>query len=189
MPCHRRVEVGPTFVARVMAPHPMRAALERPEDDPEVGSAAADLDLYIEGENVFARGQLTGSVEVACSRCVAPVRIAIDDQLQVTFMPAARMPDADADEADDEKTDVDAEPTIDDDAAEDLDLYPYHGEEVDLEPLLRDQIVLAVPFAPLCSESCQGLCPVCGIDRNTGSCTCETALPDARWSALKNLKP
>ncbi len=66
-------------------------------------------------------------------------------------------------------------------------MYPYQGEEVDLEPLLREQILLAVPFAPLCSESCRGLCPVCGIDRNTGTCTCEAVPPDPRWSALKNL--
>ena len=191
MPCHRRVEVGPTFVGQAVAGLAMRAALERPDDDPEVGNAAADVDLYVEGENVFARGQLTGSVEVACSRCVGPVRIPIDEALQVTFLPAARMPDVEADDAEDHTADgrdVDAEPEVDTDA-DDLDVYPYQGEEIDLEPLLREQIVLAVPFAPLCSESCRGLCPVCGIDRNTGSCTCDTAPPDPRWSALKNLKP
>jgi uncharacterized protein len=185
MPCHRHVEVGPTFVGQAVAGLAMRAALERPDDDPEVGSAAADVDLYVEGENVFARGQLTGSVEVACSRCVGPVRVPIEEALQVTFMPAARIPDEESAEAEVETADADVE--VDPDT-EDLDVYPYHGEEIDLEPLLREQILLAVPFAPLCSDSCRGLCPVCGIDRNTGTCTCETALPDPRWSALKNLK-
>jgi uncharacterized protein len=118
---------------------------------------------------------------VACSRCVGPVKVPVDDDLFVTFMPSARLPQAGA--ASDDAEDEDAE--SDDD---DLDLYPYDGEEVDLAPLLRDQVVLAIPFAPLCDEDCKGLCPVCGIDLNTGSCTCDRAVVDPRWGALKNLK-
>ena len=72
---------------------------------------------------------------------------------------------------------------------EDMDVYSYQGEEVDLEPLLREQVILAVPFAPLCREDCKGLCPVCGIDLNTGTCTCDRTPIDPRWSALRNLKP
>ena len=188
MPCHRRVELTPQFVAQTVSGLPMRVALERPDDDPEAGGGAADLDLYVEGDNVFGRGQLSGWIDVACSRCIGPVRIAVEEPLSVTFMPAARMPQ---DDDEDEGPEPDAEPAGIDAAtdADDLDVYPYHGEEVDLEPLLREQIILAVPFAPLCSESCRGLCPVCGIDRNTGTCTCDATPPDPRWTALKNLKP
>ncbi|HYU17055.1 MAG TPA: DUF177 domain-containing protein [Candidatus Acidoferrum sp.] len=185
MPCHRRLELGAAFVAQSVSGLPVRAALERPEEDPEAGRATADLDLYLEGDNVFARGRLSGWIEVACSRCVGTARLEIEEPLNVTFMPAAHMPGADpageTDAADDESeapTDADAE---------DVDLFPYRGEEVDLEPLLREQIILAVPYAPLCSESCRGLCPVCGIDRNTGSCTCDAAPADPRWSGLRNL--
>ena len=187
MPCHRRVELSPQFVGQVVSGLPLRVALERPDDDPEAGGGTAELDLYVEGENVFARGQLSGWVDIACSRCVGPVRIALEEPLSVTFMPAARLPD----EEDDDEAEADEEPAAIDAAtgADDLDVFPYQGEQIDLEPLLREQILLAVPFAPLCSESCRGLCPVCGIDRNTGSCTCESVPPDPRWSTLKNLKP
>lgn len=184
MPCHRRVELGPEFIAQTIAGLPMRAALERPDDDPEAGRAAAELDLYIEGENVFARGQLTGHLEVACSRCIGPMRVEIDEPLQVTFMPASRMPDTGTAVEGEAEAQADIDPDVDD-----IDLFPYTGEEVDLEPLMREQIILAVPFAPLCTDSCRGLCPVCGIDRNQGSCTCDTAPPDPRWSALKQFKP
>jgi uncharacterized protein len=71
--------------------------------------------------------------------------------------------------------------------AEDLDLFPFDGERVDLEPLFREQFVLAIPYAPLCREDCAGLCPQCGIDRNTGTCTCEKPI-DPRLAALKGLK-
>jgi uncharacterized protein len=47
--------------------------------------------------------------------------------------------------------------------------------------------VLAVPFAPLCAETCKGLCPQCGIDLNTGTCSCEAPV-DPRLAALKGLK-
>ena len=70
---------------------------------------------------------------------------------------------------------------------EDLDVFPFDGERVDLEPLLREQFVLAVPFAPLCAETCKGLCPQCGIDRNTASCSCQPPI-DPRLAALQGLK-
>lgn len=181
IPCHKRVELPAQFVADAVAGLPMRAALERPADDPGAGGGAAEVDLYTEGENVFVRGNMDAWVEVACSRCVGPVKVPVDDDLFVTFMPSARLPQAGA--ASDDAEEEDAE--SDDD---DLDLYPYDGEEVDLAPLLRDQVVLAIPFAPLCDEDCKGLCPVCGIDLNTGSCTCDRAVVDPRWGALKNLK-
>ncbi|HWM89060.1 MAG TPA: DUF177 domain-containing protein [Kofleriaceae bacterium] len=186
MPCHRRFELGPQFIAKAVSGLPMRQVLERPEDDPHAGEGVAEVDLYVEGENVFARGQLTGSVDVACSRCIGPVHMAIDEPLLVTFMPASRVPDAQSAPDAGEVAPAEIESEAD---ADDLDVYPYNGEEIDLEPLLREQVILAVPFAPLCSENCLGLCPVCGIDRNTGTCTCEATPPDPRWSALKNLKP
>ena len=183
IPCHKRIELPVQFGADAVAGLPMRAALERPAEDPGAGGGAADVDLYMEGENVFVRGSMDGWVEVACSRCVGPVKVPVDDDLFVTFMPTARLPDKAADAEGDAEDDEAAE--SDDD---DLDLYPYEGEEVDLAPLFRDQIVLAVPYAPLCDEDCKGLCPVCGTDLNTGSCTCDRAVMDPRWSALKNLK-
>jgi uncharacterized protein len=41
---------------------------------------------------------------------------------------------------------------------------------------------------PLCREDCQGLCPVCGADKNTGACSCVESSPDPRWAALAALK-
>lgn len=182
IPCHRTVELSAAFIAEAVASLPMRAALERPADDPDAGRGSVDVDLYMEGDNVFVRGELDGWVAVACGRCVGPVQVSLAEALHVTFMPSARMPAAD-DEAAEPAEDAEVEL-----ADDDLDLYPYEGEEVDLTPLLRDQVILAVPFAPLCKEDCRGLCPVCGTDLNNGSCTCDRTPVDPRWSALKNLK-
>ena len=55
-------------------------------------------------------------------------------------------------------------------ADRDEEAYPLSGDELDLEPLARDAVLLELPLAPLCSEDCRGLCPVCGANRNTEPC-------------------
>lgn len=180
LPTHRTFDVGPELVGEWLRGMPMREALGAPEGDPNAGHGHADLELYSEGTNVFASGSFKGELTVACSRCVEPVKLLIDERLMVTFMPKHEMP-ADEDEApvaDGEGPEV---------PAEDLDLFPYEGEHVDLEALFREQFVLAVPYAPLCREDCKGLCPQCGIDRNSATCACEKPI-DPRLLALKNLK-
>lgn len=179
LPTHRTLEVGPDRVSEWLRGLPMRDALGAPEGDPQAGKGVADLELYADESHVFANGSFKGFLTVACSRCVEPVRLDLDEQLRVTFMPKSEMPAEDDDETGGEEG---AEV-----GSEDLDLFPYDGEVVDLEPLLREQFVLAVPFSPLCREDCKGLCPQCGVDRNTVACTCEKP-GDPRLAALKGLK-
>jgi len=164
LPTHRRFEVPAERVGEWLKGLPMRDALGAPDPDPQAGHGTADVDLYADGAHVFAAGSFRGELMVACSRCVNPVTLHIDEKLRVTFLPRHEIPDD-----------------------EDLDVFPYEGERVDLEPLLREQFVLAIPFAPLCTETCKGLCPQCGIDRNTASCTCEPPI-DPRLAALRGLK-
>jgi uncharacterized protein len=71
---------------------------------------------------------------------------------------------------------------------EDLNLAVFDGEAIELDDLVREEILLAVPAHVLCRHECQGLCPVCGIDRNQGSCQCETTETDSRWQGLKELQ-
>ena len=177
LPTHRRFEVPAARVDDWLRGLPVRDALGAPEGDPKAGHGVAELDLYADGDHVFAAGTFNGELTVACSRCIGPVHLAIDEKLLVTFMPLHEMPDEDDAEAE-EGVEVDSE---------DLDLFPYEGDSIDLEPLFREQFVLAVPFAPLCVETCKGLCPQCGIDRNTGTCTCEAPI-DPRLAGLKGLK-
>jgi len=175
-PVHRSFTVSPQLVGEWLKGLPMRDALGAPEPDPDAGSGRAELDIYAEGNHVFATGSFKGDLTVACSRCVEPVKLVIDERLMVTFMPKSEMP------ADDVEAEEGAEVP-----AEDLDLFPYEDDFVDLEPLFREQFVLAVPYAPLCKEDCKGLCPQCGTDLNTGTCTCSAPV-DPRFAGLKNLK-
>ncbi len=65
--------------------------------------------------------------------------------------------------------------------------YPLVHDEVDLEPLVRDAVLLELPRAPLCRPDCLGLCPTCGANRNEEACGCE-APRDPRWGALDALR-
>lgn len=148
----------------------------------EAGSGHLDVQLYAEGAHVFANGTIRGDVTVACSRCVEPVRLAFDEPVRVAYLPLAELsPDGEAGAA--ESSDEDGVAITEDD----IDLFGYDGEIIDLEPLVREQFVLAVPYAPLCSEDCKGLCPQCGSNRNHAACACE-APGDPRLAALKALK-
>jgi uncharacterized metal-binding protein YceD (DUF177 family) len=180
LPTHRQFEVPAERVGAWLKGHPMRDALGAPDPDPRAGDGLADLELYAEATHAFATGTFKGHVIVACSRCVGEVDLPIDERLRVTFLPPSEMPADDGSEGgpDDDGAEVDEG---------DLDVFPFDGETIDLEPLFREQFVLAVPYAPLCREDCKGLCPQCGIDRNSGTCTCEPPI-DPRLAALKGLK-
>jgi uncharacterized protein len=70
---------------------------------------------------------------------------------------------------------------------EDLDLSVFDGAVIDLDSLVREELLLAAPDQVLCQQNCQGLCPNCGVDRNLTACDCETAEMDPRWAGLKEL--
>jgi len=70
----------------------------------------------------------------------------------------------------------------------DPDAFEFDGIQLDLEPMVREVVLLEAPATPLCTPDCRGLCPVCGTDLNTGSCTCDAPATDSPWSALDQLK-
>lgn len=178
LPVTRAFDVPATLVSEWVKGLPMRDALGAPDPDPQAGEGRAELDLYADGAHAFASGTFKGYLTVACSRCVGPVRLDLDENLRVTFMPPSELPKDDEEAAGEDGAEV---------TGGDLDLFPFDGEKIDLEPLMREQFVLAIPYAPLCKEDCKGLCPQCGIDRNTATCTCEKPI-DPRLAALKGLK-
>jgi len=72
--------------------------------------------------------------------------------------------------------------------SEEGETYPIGGDHIDLEPLARETVVLALPMAPLCRADCAGLCPTCGADLNRGPCGCPLPDVDPRWAALDALR-
>ena len=125
------------------------------------------------GAQVRVRGSLTGSVEVVCDRCLQPVALPLEIEFDVQYIPAevARGVAENVELAD-----------------EDLDASIYDDEAVDIDDLVREQVLLTLPLRVLCREDCKGLCPTCGADLNKETCRCEQREVDPRWAALADLK-
>ena len=110
------------------------------------------------GDDYLLRGELAGDLEMPCARCLEPALVHVDIPLAVTFVPAG---------AEDVDSEEDADP----------DVIPFKGGELDLSDELRDELVLTIPFNPLCDDGCRGLCPICGTNRNTAPCKHAAATP------------
>lgn len=136
--------------------------------------AEISLDLTVEAMDdhaVVVTGEVHAPWRAECSRCLRPIAGEATAEVREMFDDPARLVEETAGSAEG-----------------DQDIYPLHGEQVDLEPLARDAVLLALPLAPLCAEDCAGLCPVCGADRNEADCGCDTTVRDERWAALDALK-
>jgi len=68
------------------------------------------------------------------------------------------------------------------------DMEPFDGKTVPLSHLVKEQVLLALPISVLCSESCKGLCVICGCNFNTDKCECEQKLVDPRLAKLKEIQ-
>ncbi len=130
-----------------------------------------DLSLALERdrETVFVRGDLVARVPLQCGRCLEPYTVTVRPAFDARFVPSPATRGEERELGpDDLETDV------------------YRNGLLDLTVLLETETALALPMKPLCRESCQGLCPVCGGNRNVTACACETRAPDPRWAALKD---
>ncbi|MBI5632452.1 MAG: DUF177 domain-containing protein [Nitrospirae bacterium] len=130
----------------------------------------AQLAVHKTATEVMITGSLTAELQMECSRCLKVVRQSQDLPISVVYHPADEMGSEKHGLHDDE-----------------MDMGFYSGEELDLDELIREQILLSVQMKPLCSEECKGICPKCGIDLNSGTCTCVQKEIDPRLEVLKKL--
>jgi uncharacterized protein len=144
------------------------ADFPRPFQDPAWALEDLSLTVEKEGETVFVRGDLSARVPLVCGRCLEPYTLAVSPTVDARFVPSPATRG--------EEREL---------AADDLETDVYRDGVLDLTSLLETETTLALPMKPLCRESCRGLCPVCGGNRNVTACACEAPAPDSRWAALK----
>ena len=125
------------------------------------------------GSEVTLRGDLSANVEVDCDRCALPVALKLDVDLDVAFLPAE----------DEARVTENVEL-----GKSDLVYSVYEDGVLDIDELVREQILLELPTRQLCREDCRGLCPVCGVNLNLAECSCPAKEIDPRWSALADLR-
>ncbi|MBN1823290.1 MAG: DUF177 domain-containing protein [Endomicrobiales bacterium] len=66
-------------------------------------------------------------------------------------------------------------------------VYPESTVLIDVEEEIRQEVILTIPVKPLCGEQCKGLCQICGINRNKGTCNCRQEFHDPRWDDLQKI--
>jgi uncharacterized protein len=117
-------------------------------------------------------GDFSTEIEVRCARCIEPVPIKVGGDFDLLYRPLG------VDAGKDERSISEAETEI----------GYYSGEGIQLEDILREQILLALPLRTVCSENCSGLCPGCGKNLNIETCSCGDQPADPRWAALAGIK-
>jgi len=136
-----------------------------------VEPAAVTGKVNLAGNEVFVNGQIDTRVQVECDRCLQPVELAVNAVYQLEYISGSDYESIQAAEL------TEAEMLV----------SVFDGGAIDVDEIVKEQILLTVPTRLLCREDCKGICPECGIHRNTGECSCVTEEIDPRWAALKNL--
>jgi uncharacterized protein len=132
---------------------------------PEGSPVELDLRLEAVMEGVLVSGQARAELRGECVRCLEPIRDEVEVSLQELYC------------YEDQGVDPD----------EELEVSMLQDDLVDLEPLLREAVVLALPFQPLCQDDCPGLCAECGARLADDPDHGHDEPVDPRWSALTAL--
>jgi len=131
-----------------------------------------DVLCYRSGRELFFRGSFRGRIESTCSRCLKDFSLPVEHQFDIVLSRKTTEASASSEEL----------------RPEDLGLSYYSGDEIDLEPLVREQVILALPTRPLCAEDCRGLCGGCGADLNYEECSCSRDAEDPRMAIFRTLR-
>ena len=133
------------------------------------------------GVGLYLEGELEGSLELACSRCLTRYRGPIRERFRLVLEPAGDRVPADPEGA----AALDQEGLV---LADELESGWYRGPEIQLDRFVGELLSLSVPVQPLCREDCRGLCPRCGVDRNLESCGCAELRPASPFAVLASLR-
>ena len=138
------------------------AVLDFEFDDVRIVDTPVDISVHLESlsTGIHVSGTAHATWAGVCRRCLAPLVERMSVDLDEMYQKGTYDPDA----------------------------YEIENDQINLLPMVREGLLLAVPLSPLCREDCPGFCPHCGADLSETHCECDTSASDPRWSALENLK-
>lgn len=124
------------------------------------------------GGELRIQGRYTVELKAVCDRCLTEARFPLDAGFDLFYQPASTI-------ARDEEIEI---------HEGEVEIGFYSNGGLELEDILREQILLALPMQRVCSEDCKGICPICGKNRNQSACDCHATKTDDRWGALRKLE-
>jgi uncharacterized protein len=121
-----------------------------------------DVNLHLESltNGIVVHGVLGAHWQLQCRRCLRPISESSRAMVDELYQRIPDNPDA----------------------------YPLVGEQLDLQPMVRELVLLGAPESSLCSPDCPGICPQCGADLQSDPCTCAAKRIDERWAVLDELR-
>ena len=129
------------------------------------------ITFYRSGQEILLAGSLQGGFEGCCSRCLEVFDFTVEKKFEIVLAPDSM--------AMDRKKELNKA---------EMGLSFYQGAEIDVAPLVREQILLSLPIRPLCTEECRGLCAGCGVNLNSEACRCAPPEVDERLAVFPSLR-
>lgn len=145
----------------------------RPEGVELTAPVQADLKLTNVGSRILLEGDLRTRVRQQCSRCAAEFDGPLEVEVEEQFLPhdSPEVPQGEEIEPDQ------------------LNVFTYEDDIIEIDEVIRQNLVASLPTKPLCAEDCRGLCYGCGANLNEKSCDCESEESvDPRWGKLRDLQ-
>jgi DUF177 domain-containing protein len=156
-----RIEVHKTYASGELDYH----TAEFQQQSPLKVDAVAEL----LGSEIRIRGHLGTRLNAVCDRCLTAVEFPLEHDFDLFYRPMA-------DIAHEEEVEI---------PEDESEVGFYTGEGIGLEDLVIEQVILALPMKIVCRPACQGLCPVCGVDRNKGKCRCPEQKRESPFASLR----
>jgi uncharacterized protein len=131
---------------------------KRPEDTDLTFESPIEFELTVSkfGSDVRVEGQVKCTMRLTCDRCAESFPLPVSAHLDIELAQKDDQPKV-------------AEMELSD---EEVNLYYYESDELELDPYVYEEVVLAIPIKSLCNEACKGICPECGKNRNAEDCKC-----------------
>ena len=128
--------------------------------------------FYKVDQEVVVQGSLRSAVHLTCSRCAEEFEQPLSVALDAVYLPVQAISSERTKELEQGETDV----------------YAYAEPVIDIAEMVRDKLLFSIPLQPHCMVGCKGLCPSCGVNRNTISCQCAEEKLGSPFEPLKGLR-
>ena len=190
-------------LTEAIAPSVLTAALSESGLYSLVDSKPLSVSFSKVSGQVHLQGEFTASLKTDCHRCTREMVFAVPVNFSLRMVPSsqfhAEKAENDAVGAESHKKattgkrrakdDADDVDTVSSFELDEVDAEPFNGKTIDLDPIVREQLILALPVTVVCRDDCKGLCTECGEDLNVRDCGHgKEKKVDARLAKLKDLR-
>ena len=128
-----------------------------------------NINAELQGAEIRIRGHLATQLEASCDRCLGPVEVPVSRDFDLFYRPIQSI-------AKEEDIEI---------PADEMEVGFYSGDGIELADVATEQVILSVPMKVICGAECQGLCPVCRVNRNLTRCDCAPPQQDSPFASLK----